>query len=251
MKQEKIRSLLSCVDDFPLGKLSLGECKKRWQNLRIEIAEEVWLDPIDRARMDAVGEDVVLVASNSKEPLAWRGRHKIQLIARHSFFLRSCASLLKAMGRALIFLEPVSFQGTMEEGNNCKNLLYLGKEAHVGAGVSIEGAVWIGDGCTIGPCAHLIGPLFIGNNCRIGHAVRVENCSILGKTAISHFTCLQHAVVGTEVNFGAGVHIEETSDFCEDDVVVIGRGARLGINTLLSKGAFVAQKAQTLPGVVV
>ncbi len=70
--------------------------------------------------------------------------------------------------------------------------------------VVIEGVNTIGKNCKIGPFAHLRGDCIIEDNVKIGNFVELKKATVKSHTNICHLSYVGDAVVGENVNVGAG-----------------------------------------------
>lgn len=115
--------------------------------------------------------------------------------------------------------------------------VYFGKGVKIGNDVTIksfsyiEGAT-VEDGAVIGPFAHLRPGTKIANNVHIGNFVEVKNSVVGEATKVNHLTYIGDALVGKNVNVGAGT-ITCNYDGFEKSVTEIGDDAFIGSNTSL------------------
>lgn len=115
--------------------------------------------------------------------------------------------------------------------------VYFGKGVKIGNDVTIksfsyiEGAT-VEDRAVIGPFAHLRPGTKIANNVHIGNFVEVKNSVVGEATKVNHLTYIGDALVGKNVNVGAGT-ITCNYDGFEKSVTEIGDDAFIGSNTSL------------------
>ncbi len=106
----------------------------------------------------------------------------------------------------------------------------------------------IGDGSQIGPFAHLRPHSSIGRNAKIGNFVEIKKSAVGDGTKASHLSYLGDAVIGKDVNIGAGT-ITCNYDGARKHTTVIGSGVFIGSDTQIvapvniGKGAYVAAGA--------
>ena len=109
---------------------------------------------------------------------------------------------------------------------------------------TLTGAV-VGSGVTVGPYAHLRKGAFIDSNAKIGDYVEIKNSRIGKGSKVSHLAYVGDAIIGENVNVGAGVVFAnyngsvKRKTIVEDDVF-IGSNATLVAPLNIGKGAFIA-----------
>ena len=139
--------------------------------------------------------------------------------------------------------------------------------ARVRSGVVIEGPVLVREGATVGPNAYLRGATVVGEGAKVGHAVEVKNSILMAGATVSHLSYVGDSVLGRDVNFGAGTTVanlrhdgaDVTLTVKGDRVstgrrklgVVVGDGAKTGINVSLNAGVVLSTGARVPPGDVV
>ncbi len=100
-------------------------------------------------------------------------------------------------------------------------------------------------GTTVGPFAHLRDHAMAGENCRIGNFVEIKKSSLGSGTIAAHLAYLGDAIIGSNVNIGAGTitcnfdGIRKNVTIIEDDAFV-GTNSQLVAPVRVGKGAFVA-----------
>jgi bifunctional UDP-N-acetylglucosamine pyrophosphorylase/glucosamine-1-phosphate N-acetyltransferase len=103
----------------------------------------------------------------------------------------------------------------------------------------------IGSESSVGPGAHVRAGSVIGRSVRIGNYVEVKNSRIGRRTKAAHLTYLGDAMIGKDVNIGAGtitcnydgVHKNQT--YIENGVFV-GSGSQLIAPVRIGAGAYIA-----------
>ena len=141
----------------------------------------------------------------------------------------------------------------------------IGQECHVGPGSILRNAQ-IGDGCrivtsliedsvleervTVGPYSHLRPGSHIEEAVHLGNYVEVKNSRIGRKTQVGHFSYIGDAVVGDQVNIGAGT-VTCNYDGVEKHPTFIGNEAFIGSDTMLVAPVSVGAGAATGAGAVV
>ncbi|MBC8413390.1 bifunctional N-acetylglucosamine-1-phosphate uridyltransferase/glucosamine-1-phosphate acetyltransferase, partial [bacterium] len=102
----------------------------------------------------------------------------------------------------------------------------------------------IGNEASIGPCAHIRPASMIGNKAKIGNFVETKKCVIGEGSKASHLTYLGDAVIGRDVNIGAGTitcNYDGTNKFLTtiEDGVFIGSDSQLVAPVKIGKGSYV------------
>jgi NDP-sugar pyrophosphorylase family protein len=130
-------------------------------------------------------------------------------------------------------------------------------ESVIEQGAIIKGSIIIEKGCFIGANAYLRGPLYIGSGVIIGPSCEIKQSIILSQSSIAHFNYVGDSIVGSNVNMEAGAvianHYNERKDknifvrfndeiintHCEKFGALIGDGAKIGANAVLSPGTLI------------
>jgi bifunctional UDP-N-acetylglucosamine pyrophosphorylase/glucosamine-1-phosphate N-acetyltransferase len=136
--------------------------------------------------------------------------------------------------------------------------------ATVEPGVVVEGPVLVRGGASVGPNSYVRGATLLGEGVHVGQSVEVKHSVVRAETAIPHLTYLGDSVVGRNANFGAGTvvaNLRHDDDPVELTVkgervstgrrkfgVVVGDGAKTGIDTTLDAGVTLSTGAATAPG---
>jgi bifunctional UDP-N-acetylglucosamine pyrophosphorylase/glucosamine-1-phosphate N-acetyltransferase len=136
--------------------------------------------------------------------------------------------------------------------------------ATVDAGVVVDGPALLREGATVGPNAYVRGATLVGRDATVGHSVEVKNSVLMDGATVGHLSYVGDSVLGRDVNFGAGTTVANLRHDDEavrltvkgDRVstgrrkfgVVVGDGAKTGINTALNAGVTLSTEATTTPG---
>lgn len=103
----------------------------------------------------------------------------------------------------------------------------------------------VGRGTAVGPCAHLRGHTYIGEKCRVGNFVEIKKSTLGNGTKAAHLAYLGDAMIGSDVNVGAGVitcnydGVRKHATIIEDEVF-IGTDSQLVAPVRIGRGAYVA-----------
>ncbi|MBI5409209.1 MAG: bifunctional UDP-N-acetylglucosamine diphosphorylase/glucosamine-1-phosphate N-acetyltransferase GlmU [Nitrospirae bacterium] len=156
-----------------------------------------------------------------------------------------------SIGAESVVYPNTYLEGSTEIGKNC--IIYPGariQDSVLGNNVVVKDNTLIeesriGDESAIGPFAHLRPKSVIGRNAKIGNFVEIKKSSIGDGSKASHLTYLGDAVVGSDVNIGAGT-ITCNYDGKNKFTTVIESGVFIGSDTQLvapvtvGSGAYVA-----------
>jgi bifunctional UDP-N-acetylglucosamine pyrophosphorylase/glucosamine-1-phosphate N-acetyltransferase len=155
-------------------------------------------------------------------------------------------------------------EGVVESEAHIHGAVVVQENARVRSGAYIEGPVVIQSGADVGPNAYVRGPTAIGPNVEVGNGVEIKHSVLMAETSVNHLSYVGDSVLGAEVNFGAGTIV---ANLRHDDAsvemtvkgqrvdtgrrklgVVVGDGAKTGINTSLNAGVRLGVDTRTGPG---
>ncbi len=102
----------------------------------------------------------------------------------------------------------------------------------------------------IGPYAHLRGGVELGENCRVGNFVEIKKSSIGDKTNMAHLSYLGDAILGNQVNIGAGT-ITANYDGVNKHPTIIGDGTKTGSNSVFVAPVTIGKNATIGAGSVI
>ena len=136
--------------------------------------------------------------------------------------------------------------------------------ATIEPGVVIEGPALIRSGADVGPNAYIRGATMLGENVHVGQSVELKNTVVRAGTNVPHLSYVGDSVLGQNVNFGAGTTVanlrhddadvrltvkgERVSTGRRKFGVVVGDGAKTGIDSNLNAGVVLSTGATTEPG---
>jgi len=166
--------------------------------------------------------------------------------------------------RVVLNREERKLDGEVEDGATVNGTVVVEDGATVRDGAYLSGPVFVADGATVGPNAYVRGPAVVGEGARVGHAVEVKSSVLMDGASVGHLSYVGDSVVGEDANFGAGTVVAnlrhdgenvrtrskgETVDTGRRKFgVVVGDGAKTGINTSLNAGTRLGVGATTAPG---
>lgn len=139
------------------------------------------------------------------------------------------------------------------ESNNLVRESTIGSGSVIHSNCHIEGAS-TGSNCEIGPFARLRPGAELANNVKVGNFVEVKKSTIADGSKVNHLTYIGDAVIGTNVNVGAGTitcnydGANKHQTIIGDDAFIgsgvelvapveIGKGATIGAGSTISRPA--------------
>ncbi len=164
--------------------------------------------------------------------------------------------VLKMMDFFLSRMEPkVDKSAQVSKSAIVRGNVYIGPRVKVFENAIIQGPAYISEGCVIGNNT-LVRESMLGRNCVVGFATEVAR-SYLNHNVWTHKTFVGDSIIDHNVSFGAGTVIGNLR-FDEEDIhvnikevrhnsgmnklgVVVGAGARFGINTSTNPGVKIGQ----------
>ncbi|WP_306058954.1 bifunctional sugar-1-phosphate nucleotidylyltransferase/acetyltransferase [Natronococcus wangiae] len=157
--------------------------------------------------------------------------------------------------------------GDVSDAAHLEGNVVVEEGATVKPGALIEGPALIRSGATVGPNAYVRGATLIEEGATVGNAVEVKNSVVSRDASVSHLSYVGDSVLGRDVNFGAGTTVanlrhddgdvkftvkgDRVSTNRRKFGVVVGDGAKTGINTSLTPGLKLDSGATTMPGEVI
>jgi len=136
--------------------------------------------------------------------------------------------------------------------------------ATVEPGVVVEGPALIRAGASVGPNAYVRGRTLLCEDVHIGQSVEIKNSVVMADTNVPHLSYVGDSVLGRGANLGAGTNVanlrhddqdvritvkgERVSTGRRKFGVVVGDGAKTGINVSLNAGVVLSTEAAIPPG---
>jgi bifunctional UDP-N-acetylglucosamine pyrophosphorylase/glucosamine-1-phosphate N-acetyltransferase len=171
--------------------------------------------------------------------------------------------LLEANEWKLAELDPEQ-EGDVADDADLRGTVIVEDGATVEPGVVVEGPVLVRSGASVGPNAYLRGATLLGEDVHVGESVEIKNSVVRGGTNVPHLSYVGDSVLGQDANLGAGTTVanlrhddgpvrltvrgERVSTGRRKFGVVVGDGAKTGIDTTLNAGVTLATGARTGPG---
>ncbi len=126
----------------------------------------------------------------------------------------------------------------------------IGRDTVIKSNTVIESGVVIGKRCQIGPFARIRPGTSISDDAEIGNFVELVRTAVGKGTKVKHHTYLGDAIVGKDVNIGAGT-ITANYDGKSKNKTVIDDGAFIGVGAILISPVKIGSRATVGAGCVV
>jgi len=107
----------------------------------------------------------------------------------------------------------------------------IGDDVQIMANTVVDNAI-VGSGCRIGPFARLRPETELGEDVHVGNFVEIKKSMVANRSKINHLSYVGDAVVGRDVNIGAGA-ITCNYDGANKFQTIIEDGAFIGSDTQL------------------
>ncbi|MFH1262429.1 MAG: hypothetical protein V1495_03155 [Pseudomonadota bacterium] len=172
-----------------------------------------------------------------------------------------------------LVLKTTTIQSGKETATVEAGSYLVGDEIELRNGTIIEAGAWVagptilGEGTAVRHGAYVRGGVATGEGCVIGHTSEVKSSLFLNGAKAPHFAYVGDAILGANVNLGAGTKISNlkiTNDevvvhFGEEKVktglrkmgAILGDGCQTGCNSVLNPGALLGKKCLVYPGISV
>ena len=140
----------------------------------------------------------------------------------------------------------------------------LGPGVRVEPGATIQGPAVIGAGTVIRAGAYLRENVLVGNQVTMGNSCEFKNCLILDRAEVPHFNYVGDSILGVRAHLGAGVILSNVRLDRNPVLVVdgkesrdtgmpkfgaiVGDGAEIGCNAVLSPGSVIGRDSILYPG---
>ncbi len=148
------------------------------------------------------------------------------------------------------------FEGTVEIGENVQidaNCILkncnIAPNTHIKPNSIIEDAV-IGENCTVGPFARIRPGSIMNENSHVGNFVEMKKTTLGKGTKAGHLTYLGDAIIGNNVNIGAGT-ITCNYDGINKSLTIIDDNAFIGSNSSLVAPIFIGCSSTVGAGSVI
>lgn len=149
--------------------------------------------------------------------------------------------------------EPV-VKGTVMPGAILQGAVYVAEGATIEPTAFVKGPTYIGPGAEVRHGAYVRGDVYIGAKAVVGHASEVKGSVLFDGAKAAHFAYVGDAVLGRNVNLGAGTKLAnlalkrgsikvfhpDTKELQDTNLTkfsaIIGDNAQTGCNAVLSPG---------------
>ena len=155
-------------------------------------------------------------------------------------------------------------QGDVSDDATLRGTVVVEEGATIEPGVVIEGPAIVQRGASVGPNAYIRGATLVGPDAHVGHSVEIKNSVLFPHAHVPHLSYVGDSILGAHTNLGAGTNVanlrhdganveltvkgERVSTGRRKFGVVLGDGAKTGINTSLAPGVTLDCEATTMPG---
>ncbi|MFU8888351.1 MAG: glucose-1-phosphate thymidylyltransferase [Trueperaceae bacterium] len=131
--------------------------------------------------------------------------------------------------------------------------VWLEAGARIGPYAYVQGPAWIMAGAQVGHAAMLRGGVLMGPRSKVGHASEAKHALLLGGAQVPHFNYVGDAIIGHDVNLGAGVKLANLRVMPGGVSVggvatglrklgaIVGDGASIGCNAVLAPGTVIGR----------
>ncbi len=159
------------------------------------------------------------------------------------------------IGRDTVVYPNTHIGGETKIGNGCligpNSLIY---DSVVGDGCRVQGSMVeesiLGDGVRVGPFSHIRAGSHIGSDVHIGNYAEIKKSRLGRGTKMGHFSYVGDAILGTNVNVGAGT-VTCNFDGRKKNQTVVGDDVFIGSDSMLIAPIRIGERSTTGAGSVV
>lgn len=142
------------------------------------------------------------------------------------------------------------------------NDVFIGMGTVVEPGVVIKGPSYIGANCEVRANAYIRGHVIVGDGCVLGNACEFKNCVLFNGAQVPHFSYVGDSILGHRAHLGAGVILSNLKSTAGNVKVgdldtgrrkfgaIVGDGADIGCNCVLSPGSIIGRRAILYPNIL-
>jgi NDP-sugar pyrophosphorylase family protein len=149
---------------------------------------------------------------------------------------------------------------------------FIGEDVMIGEGTVIEnsavikGPAIIGANCEVRSSAYIRGGVIVGDGCVLGNACEFKNAVLFNGVQVPHFSYVGDSILGYKAHLGAGVILSNFKSTKGNVAIkhggkqidtglrkfgaIIGDGADIGCNCVLSPGSIIGRGAILYPNVL-
>lgn len=163
-----------------------------------------------------------------------------------------------------IFLESIEDErlGEIHPTAIVTGPVYIAPSAKIGPYVLVEGPAWLGPDTEVWHSAFLRPGVVMAEGSKIGHSSEVKHSILLNGAKVPHFNYVGDAVLGRNVNLGAGVKVANFKTFGNTIKVdrydtglrkfggAIGDDVSIGCNAVVAPGTLIGPRTVAYSGVM-
>ena len=140
--------------------------------------------------------------------------------------------------------------------------VFIGKGTTVEPGAVIKGPAIIGANCQIRSNAYIRENVIVGDGCVLGNACEFKNSVLFNGCQVPHFSYVGDSILGAKAHLGAGVILSNVKSVTgnvkvsQEDTglrkfgAILGDGADIGCNCVLSPGTIIGRHSILYPNVL-
>ncbi len=140
--------------------------------------------------------------------------------------------------------------------------VFIGKGTEIEPGAVIKGPAIIGANCQIRANAYIRENVIVGNGCVLGNACEFKNSVLFNDCQVPHFSYVGDSILGHKAHLGAGVILSNVKSVTGNVKVgkldsglrkfgaILGDGADIGCNCVLSPGTIIGRNSILYPNVL-
>ena len=140
--------------------------------------------------------------------------------------------------------------------------VFIGKGTTVEPGAVIKGPAIIGANCQIRSNAYIRENVIVGDGCVLGNACEFKNSVLFNGCQVPHFSYVGDSILGAKAHLGAGVILSNVKSVAGNVKVekldtglrkfgaILGDGADIGCNCVLSPGTIIGRHSILYPNVL-
>ena len=140
--------------------------------------------------------------------------------------------------------------------------VFIGKGTTIEPGAVIKGPVIIGAKCQIRSNAYLRENVIVGDGCVLGNACEFKNSVMFNGCQVPHFSYVGDSILGAKAHLGAGVILSNVKSVAGNVKVetadtglrkfgaILGDGADVGCNCVLSPGTIIGRHSILYPNIL-
>ena len=140
--------------------------------------------------------------------------------------------------------------------------VFIGKGTEIEPGAVIKGPAIIGANCQIRSNAYIRENVIVGEGCVLGNACEFKNSVLFNGCQVPHFSYVGDSILGYKAHLGAGVILSNFKSLGRNVKVgkldtglrkfgaVLGDGADVGCNCVLSPGTIIGRNSILYPNIL-